>query len=101
MRCCSWNGSTSDCEQRSHRHHFTVLLLQTGDGGGTAGEEGNFFNAPVMHLFCVGKKVCCVIKGYKMTSIGNPFSDYMRSTHIKELFSLRSEILNKKNKNKT
>lgn len=35
-----------------------------------------------------------------MTSIGNPFSDYMGSTHIKELFSLRSEIQNKKNQKK-
>lgn len=33
-----------------------------------------------------------------MTSIGNPFSDYMGSTHIKELLSLQSELLNKKNK---
>lgn len=32
-----------------------------------------------------------------MTSIGNPFSDYMGSTNIKEFLSLRSELLNKKN----
>lgn len=27
-----------------------------------------------------------------MTSIGNPFSDYMVSTHIKEFLSLQSEL---------
>lgn len=69
-------------------------------GGKTAGEAGNVFSAPVMHSFCVGEKVCCVVQGYKMTSIGIPFSDYIGSTIIKEFLSLQSEFLNKKNKKK-